>query len=203
MTVVRLADGGLWLHSVIALDEALVAELDALGPVRWIVVPNLWHHLHAQAAAERYPTAKVAAPAAITAKKAPELRVDLPLSGTPPESWGGAIAPIPLDGLPKVQETAFFHRPSRTLVLADTLFNVRQPAGRWTRLVLGALQASGGPRQSRFLRAMAKDRAAFRASLERALAFEPSRVIMAHGEVIEQGGAAALREAAAWVLEAG
>ncbi|MCA9513933.1 MAG: DUF4336 domain-containing protein [Myxococcales bacterium] len=200
MTVVRLADGGLWLCSAVPLDDALAAELDALGPVRWIVLPNLFHHLYARVAAARYPAARVAAPAAITAKKQPELRVDLPLSASPPESWGGAIAPIPLDGLPKLQETAFFHRPSRTLVLTDVLFNLARPEGVWARVVLGALDAAGGPRVDRYIRWLTKDRAAFRASLERALAFEPERVIMAHGAVIERGGAAALREAAAWVL---
>ncbi|MEO1482411.1 MAG: hypothetical protein AAFU77_09925 [Myxococcota bacterium] len=45
MTVVRLADRGLWIHSPIPLNQALVTELDALGEVRWIVAPNLLHHL--------------------------------------------------------------------------------------------------------------------------------------------------------------
>lgn len=39
-TVVRLEDGGLLLHSAAPLTAALVAELDAIGPVRWLVVPT-------------------------------------------------------------------------------------------------------------------------------------------------------------------
>jgi len=54
MTVIRLADGGLWLHSPVAIDEATAAAIDALGPVRHIVAPNLLHHLFAGAAAERW-----------------------------------------------------------------------------------------------------------------------------------------------------
>ena len=39
MTVVRLEDGGLFLHSPVALDADLRSDLDALGPVRCVVAP--------------------------------------------------------------------------------------------------------------------------------------------------------------------
>ena len=45
MVVVRLADGGLWLWSPIALTDDLVAETTALGDVRHLVSPNPLHHL--------------------------------------------------------------------------------------------------------------------------------------------------------------
>jgi len=47
MTVVRLANGGLWLHSPVAMSAQLQQELDALGPVAHIVCPNLYHHVYA------------------------------------------------------------------------------------------------------------------------------------------------------------
>jgi len=40
MTVVRLADGTLFVHSPVALDRATRLALDALGPVRHVVAPN-------------------------------------------------------------------------------------------------------------------------------------------------------------------
>ncbi|MGB8224016.1 MAG: hypothetical protein WCF10_15620, partial [Polyangiales bacterium] len=44
-TVVRLASGGLWVHSpTIELPESLRAELDALGPVQHLVSANLIHY---------------------------------------------------------------------------------------------------------------------------------------------------------------
>lgn len=46
MTVIRLPDGGLFLHSPIRLDDGLRAELDALGTVRAVVAPNKAHHLY-------------------------------------------------------------------------------------------------------------------------------------------------------------
>ena len=57
MTVVQLADGGLWCHSPIAPDQALFAAIDALGPVRHLVSPNLLHYAHIAAWKRRYPQA--------------------------------------------------------------------------------------------------------------------------------------------------
>src|SRR6188474_2268302 len=52
-TIVRLEDGSLLLHSAAPPTDALVEQLRALGPVRWLVVPNCFHHLGTPAAATR------------------------------------------------------------------------------------------------------------------------------------------------------
>ncbi|MCB1353271.1 MAG: hypothetical protein KDK03_11100 [Rhodobacteraceae bacterium] len=45
MAVIRLASGGLFVWSPVALSEPLRAEVNALGPVQEVVSPNLLHHL--------------------------------------------------------------------------------------------------------------------------------------------------------------
>src|SRR5512141_1131626 len=55
MTVIRLADGSLLLHSPVELDAGLRAELDAVGRVRYAVAPNRVHHLYAGRVATSYP----------------------------------------------------------------------------------------------------------------------------------------------------
>jgi hypothetical protein len=57
-TVVRLDDGSVLLHSPAPPTDALAEQLRALGPVRWLVVPNCFHHLGAPAAAARFPDAQ-------------------------------------------------------------------------------------------------------------------------------------------------
>ncbi|MCX5739787.1 MAG: DUF4336 domain-containing protein, partial [Proteobacteria bacterium] len=54
MTVIRLVDGSLLLHSPVALDAALRRELDAIGRVRFAVAPNRVHHLYAGKVAVAY-----------------------------------------------------------------------------------------------------------------------------------------------------
>ena len=45
MAVARLSDGSAWVWSPVALTEELANELQAIGPVRYIVSPNKLHHL--------------------------------------------------------------------------------------------------------------------------------------------------------------
>src|SRR3546814_19403021 len=40
MTIIRLADGGLWIHSPTTDDERVFAAVAALGPVRHLIAPN-------------------------------------------------------------------------------------------------------------------------------------------------------------------
>ncbi len=47
MTVIRLADGSVLLHSPVELDAEVRWELDAIGRVRYVVAPNRVHHLYA------------------------------------------------------------------------------------------------------------------------------------------------------------
>lgn len=45
MTVIRLNDGALWVHSPIKLTPELQALVEALGEVRYLIAPNHLHHL--------------------------------------------------------------------------------------------------------------------------------------------------------------
>ncbi len=40
MSVIQLADGSLWIHSAVEPTAQVRAQLDKLGPVRHIVIPN-------------------------------------------------------------------------------------------------------------------------------------------------------------------
>ena len=58
-TVVRLASGGLWLHSPGPLQPELVTTLSALGPVQALVAPNALHHLYLAQNVRAFPQATV------------------------------------------------------------------------------------------------------------------------------------------------
>jgi len=62
MTVVRLSGGGLLLHSVVPMTGALRSEVEALGTVQHIVLPDLYHHLHVGPWTLAFPKARVHAP---------------------------------------------------------------------------------------------------------------------------------------------
>lgn len=200
MTVIRLPDGALWLHSVVAIDDLLADEIQALGPVHHLVVPNLYHHLYAVDSIQRWPAARVHAPTAMRRKR-PELRIDAELTETPDPGWCGVLTPVHIDGA-MLDETVFVHRPSRTLITSDLVENFDTSPHLPTRLYLRAAGLQGRVGWSRLLRGVYRDRGATRRSLERLLGLDFDRIILAHGQVLEQGGPAAMREAFRWLKPA-
>jgi hypothetical protein len=206
MTVVRLAGSGLWLHSPTAASPALVAQVAALGPVRWLIAPNTLHYWWAPDWRRLFPEAELwAAPGvAERAERARRpLAVDHRLGAVAPAAWSGEIDQLLVAG-DVLTEAVFFHRPSRTLVLTDLIENfelarLRSPLWRALVRVGGAADPDGStPHDMRFT--FRRQRAALRAAAEQMLAWDPERVILAHGRWYETGGAAELRRAFRWVL---
>jgi hypothetical protein len=194
MTVLRLRDGQLILHSPVPISSELRDELDALGRVGFIVVPEA-HGKFAGQAAELFPSARLLAAPGPPARRE-SLAFHASLADEPPAAWAGQVESHLVLGF-RLHEVALFHRPSRTLLLTDLCFNIQRSSSRIARLVFRAngMWRRFGP--SRIIRAAAvSDRAALERSLERVLAWDFDRVVPAHGDVIEQGGRAAIR--AAW-----
>ena len=74
-------------------------------------------------------------------------------------------------------------------------------APRCGRLVARLLGSYRRFAPSRLDPLLIRDRAAARGSLERILAWDFDRVIVAHGEVLEHGGREALRAGYRWLLD--
>jgi hypothetical protein len=157
-TVLRLRGGELVVYSPIAE----MPGVDARGRVAHVVEPNRLHHLFVATARERWPDA--------TFHQGGFTDAD--------------IDAIHIDGVPKIDETVLFHRPSGTLVVADFLFNMTAE-NLITRLGF-ALTGVGGNRvaQSREWKWACKDKPAARRSIERVLAWPIQRVAFCHGESV-------------------
>jgi len=199
MTALRLPDGGLWLHSPIALTAALRGELDALGPVRCLVAPSRMHYLHLPEFASAYPEARVYLAPGL--KKPGGLRADAVLSASPEPEWAEVMEQSLFLGSSLYDEADFFHRPTRTLILTDLLFNIPEERSWSTRLIARMLGVLGRPAVSRSFPLSIRDRTAVRLSLERILAWDFDRVILSHGNLVETGGKEAFRQAFASVLK--
>lgn len=198
MTVVRLPEGGLWIHSPVKLDEAVRAAVDALGPVRFLVAPNVMHHVHLGAWAAAYSQAKVVAPTGLRRKR-PELRLDVELTDTADPGYAAVLSQQLVRGMPKLDEFLFLHRPSRTLLVTDLAFNIRESPSWLTRAYLKLNRTYGKLAPTVLLKSLVKDRAAVRASLDTVLGWDFERVVVCHGEVLERGGREALRDGFSWL----
>lgn len=191
MTVVRLPSGKLMLHNPVAMDDALADELAALGTVSELAAPNLAHHLSVGPTLKRFPSAVVRGCPGLAAKK-PEVSFASELGNEAPAAYEGAVETALLRGVPRLNEVVFLHRPSRTLLVSDLVFNVVSPANAATAFLLTLTGTRGRLAKSRILSSMIRDRAAFAASVARVLTWDFDRVLMAHGEAVSEGGRAAL-----------
>jgi len=202
MTVIRLSGGRLLLHSPVALDAALRAELDAVGRVCYAVAPNRVHHLYAGEVARIYPEARLWVAPGLERKR-PDLVFEAVLGDAPPAEWREEVGQVFFRGRPYENEVAFFHRASRTLLLCDLAFHFGPRAAAPTRWLMKLLRSYGRFGPSRLDPWLIRDRVAARASLERILAWDFDRVVVAHGEVLESGGREALRAGYSWLLAPG
>jgi hypothetical protein len=202
--IARLADGALWVWSPIRLDPALRAEVNRVGRVAHLVSPNRLHHLFLAEWKAVYPAAALWGPRS-TIKRHRGLAFAPPLLGAPPPEWGPDIDQAWFRGSPALDEIVFFHRPSRTALVADLIqaFSdafLRERWRWWARPLarLDGIAASnpGAPREWRlsfFSRAPAREARA------KALGWNCERVVIAHGDWARSGGHEFLRQAFAWL----
>src|SRR3954454_24552340 len=109
MTVIRLQDGGLFVHSPIALDPPLRQAIDRLGPVRVIVSPSRFHYMHVPEFARAYPEARLYAVPG-SRGKLKELPVHALLADEPDPAWSDELDQATFRGSALYDEVDFFHR---------------------------------------------------------------------------------------------
>jgi hypothetical protein len=197
MSVVRLADGALFVHSPVALDAGTRGAVDALGPVKAVVAPSLFHHLYVAEWIETYPEAVFCACPGL-ARKRPDLGFGRELGDEPEEEWRGELEQVFFAARSLENEVVFFHRASRTLLCVDLLFNLATHPSLLTRLA-ARLIGNREPGATRLERLITRDRAGAREQVDRMLAWDIDRIVLSHGDLIERDGREVLRRAYAWL----
>ena len=195
-SVIQLSDGGLWIHSPGPMEGELADSIDALGEVRFMVAPNGFHHLYLEDAMKRWPSAQCHVAPGLTQKRK-DLGFHAELSDEPDAHWAADLEQILIAGAPKVNEVAFYHRSTRSLLLVDLVFNMESK--NLLESLFLRINGSVGLGTSRLMRFMLKDLEATRASVEQILDWDFDRVIMAHGEILEQDAKSSLRASFDWL----
>lgn len=203
MTVVRLADGGLWVHSPTELTPSLKAEIDAVGPVRFLVAPNRIHYWWVRDWQLAYPEARCFAPPGVEENARKRGAVfDHILDAAPVPEWRGEIDHVIVSGQ-FMAEADFFHLASRTLILTDLIENF-EPAklhgGLW-RLIcrLGGVVDPHGSMPRDMRATFMTSKIGLKKAVETMIGWKPARIIVAHGRCYESDAERELRRAFHWV----
>jgi len=206
MTVLRLSGGELLLHSPVPYHPGLQRAVESLGRIGHLVAPSIGHWLFLkdwQAACPNAITWAVPGLEDRSQVRRSGLAIDAELSDRPPRVWANEIDQVLVAG-PVFKEICLFHRPSRTLLLTDLIINLEgdllpvfaRPLAR----LLGIVAPEG--RAPLYLRLLLRlnHRDTVRAA-QRLVAFNPDRVIFAHGHWFDRDAAGELRRSLAWILD--
>ena len=189
VTLMRLASGRLVILSTAAFKPDDVEAMRALGEPSFLLEATKAHDSFAAAGRAAFPDIPYLVPAGFP--KTAALRA-APLE-TAPSEWEGELAIRKIEGMPWVQEHVFFHKPSRTLIVADLLFNFAE-SSRLTQFVARHfMRLPDLVGMSVAFRMMIRDRDAFRRSLEDILQWDFDRIVVGHGAIIKSNGQERLR----------
>lgn len=193
MTIVKLADGSLWVHSPIECSTQLKQEIEQLGKVKYVVAPNKVHYLFAKQFLSFFPEALFYTAPGLQEKR-PELPASMVLSGSN-NPWPQDFDYLVFQGIPFANETVWFHKASQTLILTDLCQwwqgDISLSAKIFNTLT-GVRKKFDVPRTVRLL---VKDKTAARKSADAILQWPIQTIVMAHNSIIESNAKALLSQA--------
>ncbi|EXJ94053.1 hypothetical protein A1O1_02446 [Capronia coronata CBS 617.96] len=224
-TLVKLQTGNVAVFSPVALTPDVKSKVKSLGTIKYIVAPDIEHHIFLTPWAAEYPEAEIIGVEGLPEKResnsdtkgtkfhhvfSAQNKLDMRISPEFDEEFSYEFIHSHVN-----KELVFLHKPSRTLIEADVLFNlpateqysktgVDARSGILTKLFAGIMNTKGDMTwQKRFLwyAAGRKDRAGFAESAKRLKQWDYDRIIPCHGDVIETGGKRIMDEATAWFTE--
>jgi hypothetical protein len=201
MTVIKLRNSHLWIHSPGKLNQVLKEQLSGLGTVKYLIAPNKLHHLFLPEWISEYPDAKCyAAPGLI--KKRPDIEFEKELSNSAVKEWQDEIEQIIFQGSPFMEEAVFFHVSSKTLILTDLIENFSPSAFNWWQKPIawltGIISPNGKtPIDWRLSFVFGKAKA--RVALDKMVAWKPTNIIISHGECLFGNGLEFLKQSFEWL----
>lgn len=220
-----LKSGNLAVFSPTALTDEVKAKVNAKGTLKYIVAPDIEHHIYVSPWHAAYPDAEIIGPEGLPEKREGDSatkgvkfahvfqaksKQDMRIT----DEFDAEFDYEFVDSHSN-KELVFLHKPTRTMIEADFVFNlpateqfsksgVDATSGLLTRLFGGIMNTRGDMIwQKRFLwyGAAGKDRQGFKASLEKIQKWDYDRIIPCHGDVIETGGKKVVGELGKWFTD--
>lgn len=225
-TMVKMASGSIAVFSPVNLTPEVKETISSLGgTVKYIAAPDLQHHLHVTAWKNAFPNAQIIAPEGLWEKRQsnPEFK-DTPFDHifkkskypqqTVNDEFDSEFETEYVHGHGS-RELVFLHKPSRTVIEADLLFNMPAneqysrstedgSSGFMTKLVSSMMTAQPPAiwqRRFAWYVLAAKDRQGFAESMKKIDRWDFDRIIPCHGDVIETGAKRIFEDVFAWFLD--
>lgn len=197
MSIVRLLDRTLMLHSPCDLDDATTKAISGLGAVSCIVAPGSFHHLHVATAQSRFPAARTYVCPGVE-RKQPSLHFDAVLADHAPAQWSDTMDQVIVRGGRFMCEAVMLHKPSKTLLVVDLLENFTDRTLHVSWQVKASFKLCGmwnRPRPAPEYRFGWSDKVAAQSSLEQILGWDFDSIVLSHGDNITENAKEQARRA--------
>ncbi|KAF2112611.1 hypothetical protein BDV96DRAFT_580010 [Lophiotrema nucula] len=219
-TAVRLQNGSVAVFSPVALTDEVKAKISSMGEVRYITAMDIEHHIFIGPWHQAYPNAKVIGPEGLPEKRQKQGNENVPFSTVFKAKQPATIDPE-FDAEFDYEyvyghinkELVFNHKPTKTLIEADLLFNLPateqfsktgQDAGSGILTkIFCYLQSTKGKAQQRVIwyGTSSGDKPGFTQSVAKINGWDFDRIVPCHGDVIESGAKGIFSRIMAWHLE--
>lgn len=189
MILIKVSSGVVLISPLPDLEKFLPL-VNNFGEVTDIVAPSLFHHLGIKKAIENFPKAQLWGVKGIE-KKCPGLSWKFIDEKTWPYSL--ELSLHPLKGMPKVNEVDFFHKQSKSLIVTDLCFNFTNGKGFGYWFVFNIFGTYKKFAISRLFLKMVQDQILFEDSIHKILELDFEKIIIPHGENVEEHAKEKLR----------
>ncbi|KUI73429.1 hypothetical protein VM1G_08922 [Cytospora mali] len=229
-TVVKLTSGSLAVFSPVAMTDDVKAKLAELGgTVKYIIAPDIEHHIFITEWHQAYPEAKIIGPEGLPEKRAKQsasdpkigndefavvFRAQDKLSTTIDEEFDRDFQYEYVDSHAN-KELVFLYKPERVVIEADLMFNLpadeqyskvpesEKKAGCFAGLFMSMQTTKGDAKaMKRFMWYVmsARDRKGFNESVQRIDEWDFETLIPCHGETLVGDGKQVFEKVFEWHL---
>ncbi|MCL1989925.1 MAG: DUF4336 domain-containing protein [Defluviitaleaceae bacterium] len=205
MTIIKLKNGKLWCYSPIEPTQQLLKEVNQLGEVGYLISPNKLHYAYIQKWQKEYPLALTYASPGVKKRSSSKkhlIHFTHELQNHAPDEWEKEIEQLIFKGSPILEEVVFFHKGSKTLILADLIenFEGEKIKSRFWGCVhkIGRIAAPDGQTPLDYRLSFINKKEA-RKNYKQMLNWKPEKIIIAHGRWFEKNGVEELRRAFRWL----
>ncbi|TBU42310.1 hypothetical protein BD309DRAFT_866649 [Dichomitus squalens] len=199
-TAIRLQSGDVWILASTPLDDETKQKLSELGKVKYILAGNAFHYLFLKDYKAAYPDAKLIGPEALPKRKKIDFTLDAVYSASNPDAQFGYEDEVYYFSSHANKDIAFLHKPSKTVIAADLLFN-NPPNEQYSKskdspnsFLLSGLVPTGRTMRL-FIWQKEENKAGMVRDAKTVASWDFVRYIPCHGDVIEHGANEAWRSA--------